>query len=342
MSMTSRERVLAALACGQPDRVPYCELAIDRALAQRLMGWGEPQTQAASLEAQPYTLEEAHAVADALQLDNICYVLRPPVYADKLPGQDGRLFYGEGQIRTLADVERMELPDPDDEALYAEAERFVAGKGQRALWLVTRLGIFGTMLSLGMERFSVALYEDRALVERLLDRYTEWTIAVAQRVCRLGFDVYASTDDMAFNTAPFFSPRIWREVVLPRYRRVAPYITLPWVIHSDGNILPFVDDLLALGVAGLHPNEKGAVDIVQMKREYAGRACLLGNVDLVLLGLGTPEEVDAEVRGLIRDVGPGGGYIVTSGNSLPGYLKVENARALSAAVQRYGQYPLQV
>ena len=43
---------------------------------------------------------------------------------------------------------------------------------------------------------------------------------------------------------------------------------------------------------------------------------------------------------LIRDVGPGGGYIVTSGNSLAGYLKPENVLALSRAVQKYGKYPM--
>jgi hypothetical protein len=54
MVMNSRERVLAALRREEPDRVPYCELAVDRALAQRLMGWGDPQSQAADLEANAY------------------------------------------------------------------------------------------------------------------------------------------------------------------------------------------------------------------------------------------------------------------------------------------------
>lgn len=91
---------------------------------------------------------------------------------------------------------------------------------------------------------------------------------------------------------------------------------------------------------GLHPNEKGAVDIREVKRTYGKRACVLGNVDLNLLGMGGPEAVDEEVRGLIRDLGPGGGYIVTSGNSLAGYLIPENVMALSRAVRKYGRYPI--
>jgi uroporphyrinogen decarboxylase len=145
---------------------------------------------------------------------------------------------------------------------------------------------------------------------------------------------------MAFKSAPFFSPQVFRDLVLPRYQRVREHITLPWVTHSDGNMIPLLDDLIGLGIAGMHPLEKGAMDIRAVKRDYSDRICLLGNVDLNILGMGTPEDVDREVRGLIRDVGPGGGYIVTSGNSLAGYLKPENVLALSEAVQVYGRYPL--
>jgi len=342
MAMTSRERVLTALNRKEPDRVPYCELGIDRALAQRLMGWGAPVSQATNLEANAYTVEEARALAAFLHLDNICYVLRAPVYARKEAGQDGRLFYGEGLIKSEADLALLQLPDPCDDALYAEAEQFVEQKGEYAAWFVTRIGIFPTMLSLGTENFCLALYDNRPFIEAVLDRYCDWIAVVAERACRLGFDVFVSTDDMAFNTAPFFSPKVFRDLVLPRYRRVARKITLPWIIHSDGNVAPLVDDLLSVGIAGLHPNEKGAMDIRAMKRQYGDRLCLLGNVDLNLLGMGSPGAVEAEVRELIRDVGPGGGYIVTSGNSLAGYLLPENVLALSRAVQKYGRYPLAV
>ncbi len=338
--MNSRERVLTALRCEVPDRVPYCEFGIDRALAQRLMGWGTPQSQAADLEANPYTVEEAKAIAARLHVDNLYYVLRAPVYAKKVAGQDGRLFYGEAMIKSAADLDLIQLPDPTDDALYAEAEAFARATGDYAACLVTRIGIFPTLLSMGIEGFSIALYENLAFIEAVLDRYCDWTEAVAERVCQLGFDVFVSTDDMAFKTAPYFSPQVFHDLVLPRYQRVARAITLPWVVHSDGNILPFVDDLVSLGIAGLHPNEKGAMDIRAVKRAYGDRLCVLGNVDLNLLGLGAPEEVEEEVRALIRDVGPGGGYILTSGNSLAGYLKPENVLALSEAVQQYGRYPI--
>jgi len=289
--MTSREGVLAALHRKEADRVPYCEPGIDRSRAQRVMGWGEPVSQASNPEANVYTVEEAKALAAFLHLDNICDVLRAPVYAKKHAGQDGRLFYGQGLIKGEADLLLLRLPDPHDDALYADAERFARQQGAYASWLVTRIGLFPTMLSLGTEHCCLALYDNRPFVQAVLDRYCDWIEVVAERVCQLGFDVFVSTDDLAFNTGPFFSPAVFRELVLPGYQWIAKKITLPWIIHSDGNVLPLLDDLLTVGIAGLHPNEKGANDIRAMKRNYGDRLCLLGNVDPNLL-VGQPEAVD--------------------------------------------------
>ena len=130
--MNSRERVRVALRGEEPDRVPYCEVGIDRALAQTLMGWGQPKSQARNLEVNQYTVEEAQSVASCLGIDNISYLLRAPVYAHKPAGKDGRLFYGDGMIKTEADLPLLELPDPHDKSLYAEAEAFARQKGDRS------------------------------------------------------------------------------------------------------------------------------------------------------------------------------------------------------------------
>jgi len=225
--MTSRERVLAALERRQPDRVPYLELFVDRILARQLLGWSQEIPPAVDLEHNPYTHEEMRALADHLGLDALFYVLRAPVYVQHVAGQDGRVFYGDGLIRTEPDLALMDLPDPTDPRLYEEARAFVAAKGERAAAFVTRAGISPTLLSMGMEGFSIALYENRPFLETVLDRYFDWSIEVAQRVCRMGFDLYVSTDDMAHKTAPLFSPAIFRELVMPRYRRLAPKVSLP-------------------------------------------------------------------------------------------------------------------
>ena len=340
VEMTARERVAAALRREEPDRVPYCEEYVSRPFAERLLGWARPESDSVNLEDNEFTVDEYRELAAFLGLDNITFVLRAPVYAEKHAGQDGILYYGRGLIESAADLAMVRLPDPHDDALYEEAASFASQKGELSAWFNTRIGIFPTMLSMGLEAFSLALYDDLPLVERLLDLYVDWIEVVAGRAAGLGFDAFVSTDDFAFNTAPFFSPQFFHDIVLPRYQRVAPRITLPWVIHSDGDISLLLEDLVSVGIAATHPNEPAAMDIRAVKRAWGDRICVLGNVDLNHLALGTPEEVEREVRDLVRDLGPGGGYILTSGNSLTGYCRADNVLAMSAAVRRYGRYPI--
>ena len=54
--------------------------------------------------------------------------------------------------------------------------------------------------------------------------------------------------------------------------------------------------------------------------------------------MGTFEETYGEVRDLIMDLAPGYGYMVSSGNSVPDYVKPENMLALARAVEDFGKY----
>jgi uroporphyrinogen decarboxylase len=157
---------------------------------------------------------------------------------------------------------------------------------------------------------------------------------------RVGFDVVVTLDDIAFKTAPFFSPQVFRDLVLPRYERIGKALTLPWVVHSDGNVALFLDDLARVGIAGVHPMEKGAIDIRWVKQTYGDRLCILGNVDMHLLSVGPAEAVERETQGLLRDVAPGGGYILTSGNSIASYCQVEYVRAMCGVARKFGRYPI--
>ena len=339
--LNHRERVMAALSGQEPDRVPYCELAIDRVFAARLLGWDEKPYVNALAETTPFTLAEAKKVSMTLGLDNIFYLRRQPVYVDTFVDEEGRLFPGNGKIKTEDDLAMINLPDPHRDEFYAEAESFAKNKGDYAAFFLTRGGLAPAMLSMGMDHFCLSLYDDLKLIEQLLDIYFGWMEVVAERICQLDFDVFCMADDFAFNTGMMFSPDTFKELIVPHYRRIAEKITIPWVFHSDGNIQQGIDMLMEVGVTGIHPIEKGAMDIRKVKKEYGDKLCLFGNVDLVLLGSGSPAEVEKEVFGLIRDIAPGGGYIVTSGNSLADYLKPECVLAISKTIAKYGNYPIE-
>jgi uroporphyrinogen decarboxylase len=84
------------------------------------------------------------------------------------------------------------------------------------------------------------------------------------------------------------------------------------------------------------------MNIRQVKKEYGSRVCLIGNVDVDLLSTGTPDEVETVVKDLIRDIALGGGYILSSGNSIPSYAKVENVLNMGRVLKKYGRYPIDI
>jgi len=95
-------------------------------------------------------------------------------------------------------------------------------------------------------------------------------------------------------------------------------------------------------IGALHPLEPQATDIREIKTKYGQRLCLIGNLDLeYTLTRGTPKDVAAQARALICDVGPGGGYCVSSSNSIPSYVLFANFQALVETTLRHGRYPLE-
>jgi uroporphyrinogen decarboxylase len=55
-----------------------------------------------------------------------------------------------------------------------------------------------------------------------------------------------------------------------------------------------------------------------------------------MLARGTPGEIREQVRKNIEVAGPGGGYIVGSGNSIPDYVNFDNYMAMLKAAREFG------
>ncbi|HOV75020.1 MAG TPA: uroporphyrinogen decarboxylase family protein [Candidatus Hydrogenedentes bacterium] len=133
-----------------------------------------------------------------------------------------------------------------------------------------------------------------------------------------GLDGFALCADYCFNTGPFLSPALFSDIVAPYlaqlcqgYRDMGFYA----IKHTDGNIMPILDQLVEAGPHALHSlDPQGHVDIAEVKRLYGSRVCLIGNVNCGLLTSGTDEEVIESARYCIRHGMPGGGYIFSTSN----------------------------
>ena len=340
--MTSRERVLAALRRETPDRVPWMEGIVDDSLATKIVGeeirvnWdiapdGRPVASGATLA------EMQKKVCRALGKDNINWNAFAPIYAGRT-SMRGVVIVGEGLIHTRDDLKRMQFPDIDAPGFLNGAREFLAHREDFCAVACIRLGIGAALMSMGLEGFSYAMADDADLILEVLRRYSDWTIKLAPILADLGFDIFWAFDDVAFNSGPMFSPEFYRDMVLPIQKEAAEALPLPLITHSDGDMMPLMDAWLELGQQGIHPIQPDVMDIDEIKAAYGDRVCLVGNIFMDDLVHRTPEEIAAQVRDRIARIGRGGGYILSSSNSLTADMKPENINAMIDAIQEHGWY----
>ncbi len=82
----------------------------------------------------------------------------------------------------------------------------------------------------------------------------------------------------------------------------------------------------------------GFTDIFKAKEVLGDRMCIMGDVPAYLQAFGSKDEVMAYCKRLIEEVGKGGGFILSTGCSIPANAKPENVKALAEAVEEWGWY----
>ncbi len=344
--MTGRERVLAALAHRPVDRIPWIEGIVQNGIASGVcrepvnMDWsvapdGFPNQAGAELA------REQKKVNRVLGKDNIQFSAFAPVFARKMEkAEDGSpVLVGDGMIRTRDDFGKIfRLPSPEDSSFIENAREFIKHKEDYCACACIRLGIGATLLSMGIEAFSYAMADDPQLIADIHDAYADWTAKVVPVMEDIGFDVIWAFDDVAFNSGPVFNPEFYRKHILPKEKEVASKFTKPLITHSDGDMGPLLDDWLVLRQDAIHPLQPDVMDIKAVKEKYGDRVCLVGNVFMSDLVYNTPEYITKRVIWLIKNIGAGGGYILSSSNSLTDDMKPENVLAMSKAVTEYRDY----
>lgn len=152
------------------------------------------------------------------------------------------------------------------------------------------------------------------------ERKTQVALAKFDALAAAGADYIHLVNDIAFNGGPFISPTQFSEFITPYLRRQVHHIrslgVIPFV-HSDGNIMPVLDDFLSLGAACFQSVDPMAgMDIAEVKRRCHGKMALMGNVQCSLLQDGPLEAIRASVLYCLEHASPGGGYIFATSNTI--------------------------
>jgi uroporphyrinogen decarboxylase len=157
-----------------------------------------------------------------------------------------------------------------------------------------------------------------------------------------GLDGFALCADYCFNTGPFLSPRLFADLVTPYlarltqgYREMGFYV----IKHTDGNIMPIIDQLVDTRPHALHSlDPQAGVDIAEVKRLYGDQVCLIGNVNCGILDTGTDQEVVDSARYALRHGMPGGGYIFSTSNCIYTGMRLSRYELMLDAWRNEGTY----
>jgi uroporphyrinogen decarboxylase len=237
-----------------------------------------------------------------------------------------------GPITSWDDFERYPWPE-DFHAVNLDA-RFMARRvpeGMKVMVIPGGLFEWTTWL-MGLVTFSYALADQPDLIDAVIARVSKIIYAVIEDMLdEPNIGGMFLGDDMGFNTGTFVSPAMLRRKFFPHLKQVVDLVHSAgkvFVLHTCGNVYSVMDDLIAAGIDAKNSFEDKIMPVEQVYARWGDRVALVGGVDMNLLASGEETQVRARTRQILEICGPGGHYVLGTGNSVANYLPVKNYLAM--------------
>lgn len=153
--------------------------------------------------------------------------------------------------------------------------------------------------------------DEEPKLARLLDQVTAFNLALVRRFIALSPDMITIAEDLGMQTSPMLSPEDFRRHIAPCYEILTRPIKDAGILvheHSDGYVLPLLDDLIRTGgdVLNLQDLVNG---IGNLAREAKGRVAIDLDIDRQDVTVrGTPGDIEDHIRQCVLALGsPAGG-----------------------------------
>lgn len=331
-----RDRIMKSLHHQEGDKVAIWDSIYNKAVNDHF----------APGETDAY--QAAAKVFQALDID-MCWRVDDP---SRLPWEGTTPEPDEKPLKTVEDLRKIEIPPASEEDIREGVADFM--RLQELFAPHTMLvpggwcGFHYAYDYIGLESFSMAIHDAPSELDRIIGQfvdnaYLRTKVFAEKRLCPL----YFIPDDVAYKGKLLFSPSFLRRTLIPALRRVMQPLKeagIKVIFHSDGYVMPIVEDLISAGIDGLHPLEPLAgMDIGLLKRRYGSKLVLVGNVDCSqLLPFGTRDEIRDAVKACLRAASPGGGHFISSSTQVLPPTPLENAIAFYEAVREFGDYPIRI
>ncbi|MFB3786617.1 MAG: uroporphyrinogen decarboxylase family protein [bacterium] len=256
--------------------------------------------------------------------------------------RDPRRFHegGDDQINGVGDALIRDLP-AWDERVNAYVEDFaVFGsvcEPYEYLWRI--IGSENALVWMASEPDRFAAFVDR--VGAFLLEFCQAQIEAA-RGRLMGMYIWG---DVAYRGGMFFGLPRWRTLFKPHVKALIDCCRrhgLLTVYHGCGKASAIFDDLQELGLHAYNPLEaKAGLDVVVLKKRYAGKLAFVGNIDVRVLETGDEEAVRREVLYKLR-AAAGGGWIFQSDHSVTSQVRPEIYELALRVLRENGNFPLRL
>jgi len=339
--MTTRERFRRVLHWERPDRVPNMEFGYWKKTIEVWHGLGLPLDCATNADIERHLGLEGISIIPTLPVQNgPCPPFEEKVIEVRggrriIRNEDGVLCemtesdtsiprYLRYTIESRADWERLRRERLDPEAPGRIGNVAAAAAEARAAGLPVRFNagsLYGWLRNwMGLEAFSIALLTERAWVEEMMEHLTILTLALVEKALPgLDADVAWWWEDMAYNHGPLLSPRLFRELMVPRYARITSALRRAGIdaniLDCDGRIDELVPGWLEAGINVMFPVESIHSDPFRLNEAHQGRLLMIGGVNKMALLEGR-RAIDREIDRL-RPLVERGGYIPCVDHRVP-------------------------
>ncbi len=336
--MNSRERFLAVLAGEIPDRVPIVPV-VDGYFAPKVIGRANDECYldgaclADALAASMTEFGYDGAIAE-MGLGPEPSVLGCPV---EIEGNDVPLVV-ETIVGGRDDLENLIIPDPWSGGKMEPVERLVAAVGADQAVLGSVRSPFEYAATVrGLVEFMTDFYRDPGFVHDLIDAVRPATVKLAEALADAGVDAVVLKD--SFASTSMISPDHYREFAFPSECDAIAEIAgrIPVILHICRNSMPILADMARTGAAVLEIDSP--VDLAAAKAAVGSAVILKGNIDAVtVMEKGGAADVEAAVEAAMGAAKAGGGFILSTGDSIPRPAPEANLAALVEFGERYGNY----
>lgn len=197
---------------------------------------------------------------------------------------------------------------------------------------------------MGLERVLIDMALNPTLIDRCFEKLADFICAFTQRTLAAAggrIDVVCIQDDFGTQTNQLISHEMYRRFFQRHHRRIfeiAHQGGAKAMLHSCGAVSAFIPDFIEIGVDVLDPIQTAAegMDPVRLNKDFGKDICFHGGLDTqgVLLSA-DPQDVKDAMDGLVRDLGDGGGYILSPAHSLQPDTPFENVLAFLEHVQKW-------